>query len=61
MSRIPLGLPNAYKQMCFDRNINGNRDVTLLGCNYLLVQPCVQLTLKKQCFSNVCTGCLISI
>ena len=23
---IHLSLPNAYKQMCFDRNINGNRD-----------------------------------
>ena len=27
ISRIHLSLPNAYKQMCFDRNINGNRDV----------------------------------
>ena len=23
-------LPNAYKLMCFDRNINGNRDVKLM-------------------------------
>ena len=27
ISRIHLSLPNAYKLMCFDRNINGNRDV----------------------------------
>ena len=31
--------------MCFDRNINGNRDVKFLECDYLLVQRCVKLTL----------------
>ena len=31
--------------MCFDRNINGNRDVRFLECDYLLVQRCVKLTL----------------
>ena len=31
--------------MCFDRNINGNRDVIFLECDYLLVQRCVKLTL----------------
>ena len=30
--------------MCFDRNINGNRDVKFLECDYLLVQRCVKLT-----------------
>ena len=30
ISRIHLNLPNAYKLMCFDRNINGNMDVKLL-------------------------------
>ena len=30
MSRIHLSLPNAYKLMCCDRNINGNRDVKFL-------------------------------
>ena len=30
MSEIHLSLPNAYKLMCFDRNINGNRDVKFL-------------------------------
>ena len=30
ISRIQLSLPNAYKMMCFDRNINGNRDVKFL-------------------------------
>jgi hypothetical protein len=28
--------------MCFDRNINVNRDVKFLGCGYLLVQRCVK-------------------
>jgi len=30
ISRIHLSLPNAYKLICFDRNINGNRDVKFL-------------------------------
>ena len=33
--------------MCFDRNINGNRDVKFLECDYLLVQRCVKLTLGQ--------------
>ena len=45
ISRIHLSLPNAYKLMCFDRNINGNMDVKFLGCDYLLVQWWVKLTL----------------
>ena len=31
--------------MCFDRNINGNRDVKFLEFDYLLVQQCEKLTL----------------
>ena len=34
--------------MCFDRNVNGNRDVKFLECDYLLVQQCVKLTLVKK-------------
>ena len=34
--------------MCFDRNVNGNRDVKSLECDYLLVQQCVKLTLVKK-------------
>ena len=45
ISRIHLGLPNAYKLMCFHRNINGNRDVKFLGRDYLLVQQSMKLTL----------------
>ena len=45
MSRIHLGQPNAYKMVCFDGNINVNKDVKFLGCDYLLVQRCVKLTL----------------
>ena len=29
-----LSLPNAYKLMCFDRNINGNRDDKFFDCDY---------------------------
>ena len=32
--------------MCFDRNINENKDVKFLECDYLLVQRCVKLTLE---------------
>ena len=32
--RIHLILPNAYKLMCFDRNINGNRDVKFFERDY---------------------------
>ena len=45
-SRIHQILPNAYKLMCFDRNIYGNRDVKSLECDYLLVQQCVKLNLE---------------
>ena len=38
-------MPNSYKLMSFDRNINGNRDVKFLECDYLLVQRCFKLTL----------------
>ena len=31
ISKIHLSLPNAYKLMCFDRNVNGNRDVKFLS------------------------------
>ena len=47
MSTIHLGLPNAYKLMSFDRNINGNRDVKILECDYLSVQRFVKLTLSS--------------
>ena len=33
MSKIHLSLPNAYKLMCFDRNVNENRDVKFLECD----------------------------
>ena len=38
ISIINLILPNAYKLMCFDRNIYGNSDVKFLECDYLLEQ-----------------------
>ena len=45
ISRICLILPNAYKLMCFDRNINGKRDVKFLEYDYLRLQQCKKLTL----------------
>ena len=33
ISRIHLSLPNAHKLMCFDRNVDGNRDVINCLCN----------------------------
>jgi hypothetical protein len=57
--RIHLILPNAYKLMCFDGNINENRNVRSLECDYLLVQWCMELTLVKSCEyvtqNNSCT------
>ena len=47
ISKIHLILPNAYKLVCFDRNINGNRDVEFLEWDYLLLQRCVKLTLDN--------------
>ena len=46
ISRIHLILPNAYKLMCFDKTTNGNRDVKILECDYLLLQWCVKFTLE---------------
>ena len=48
ISRTHLSLPNAYKVMCFDRNINGNRDIKILECDYLSVQWSMKLTLLKK-------------
>ena len=39
--------------MCFDRNINGNRDVKFLECDYLLLQRYVKLTLGNQHISSI--------
>ena len=41
------GLPNAYKLMCFNKNVNGNRDVKFLECDYLLVHFNIQLTYQS--------------
>ena len=63
ISRIHLILPNAYKLMCFDRNINGNRDVKFLECAYLLVQQCVKLTLVNEPYKvpNFCSLVMESV
>ena len=39
-------MPNVHKLMCFDRNINENRDVKFLECDYLLEQQSMKLTLS---------------
>ena len=38
--------------MRFDKNINENRDVKCLECDYLLVQWCVKLTLDNLDYSK---------
>ena len=52
ISRLHLGLPNAYKLMCFYRNNNGNMDVKFLRCDYFLVQRCMKLTLEVNLWSK---------
>jgi len=47
MSKIHLSLPNAYKLMCFDRNVNGNRDVKFLECDKWSLHWYKNLTLVK--------------
>ena len=49
MSRIHLSLPNAYTLMCFDRNINGNRDVKFL----ILVTALMKETYFRTIFFTV--------
>ena len=48
ISRIHLILPNAYKLMCFDRNINGNRDVKFLECDKWSLHWSKNLTLIQK-------------
>ena len=45
ISRIHLSLPNAYKLMCFDRNINGNRDDNFFEWDYWSLHWWKNLTL----------------
>ena len=59
--RIHLILINAYTQMCFERNINGNRDVNFLECDCLLVQRCVKLTLARDAEACYWVGFLILV
>ena len=47
ISRIHLSLPNAYKLMCFDRNINGNRDDKFFDWDYWSLHLPKKLTLDK--------------
>ena len=49
MSKIHLSLPNAYKLMCFDRNVNGNRDVKFLECDKWSLHWYENLTLVHFC------------
>ena len=48
ISRIHLSLPNAYKLMCFDRNINGNRDDKFFDWDYWSLHWPKKLTLIKK-------------
>ena len=52
MSRIHLSLPNAFKLLCFDKNINGKRYVKfLIG----IIGHCTALT-RETCFNMKSTG-----
>ena len=55
--RIHLILPNAYKLMCFDRNINGNRDVKFLECDKWSLHWYKNLTLVGQTFVLLTYAC----
>ena len=46
ISRIHLSLPNAYKLMCFDWNINGNRDDNFFDWDYWSLHWPKKLTLE---------------
>ena len=39
--------------MCFNRNINGNRDVKFLEYDYLLLQQCIKLTSVAKIFLSI--------
>jgi hypothetical protein len=63
ISRIYLSLPNnAYKLMCFDRNVNGNRDVQFFEWDYWSLHWRKTLTLTCWIFvwllSGSCLGFL---
>ena len=58
ISRIHLILPNAYKLMCFDRNINGNRNVKFLECDKWSLHWYKNLTLvRMKCFAIFVKSC----
>ena len=46
ITRIHLRLPNAYKLMSFDRNINGNRNVKFYEWDYWSLHRWKNLTLE---------------
>ena len=55
ISRIHFSLPNTYKLMCFDRNINGNSGVKLFEWDYWSLHWRKNLTLvwrKCWCFKK---------
>ena len=47
LSKIHLSLPKAYKQICLDRNVNGNRDVKFLECDKWSLHWYENLTLVR--------------
>jgi hypothetical protein len=53
ISRIHLSLPNAYKLLCFDRNINGNRDVKFFEWDYWSLHWRKNLNLIHQKFQTI--------
>ena len=55
ISRIHLSLPNAYKLMCFDRNINGNRNVVFFEWDYWSLHWRKKFTLVILVFYEWCS------
>ena len=55
ISRIHLSLANAFKLLCFDRNINGNRDVKFIEWDYWSLHWRKNLTLD----GPICTICVL--
>ena len=58
ISRIHLkDLPDTYKLLCFDRNINENNDVKFLECDYLSCVTVHETHFKKPLVPNQTTFC----
>ena len=58
ISRIHLSLPNAYKPKCFDRKINGNRNVKFFEWDYWSLHRRKNLTLVERVKKSDKNSCM---